>query len=83
MVIAFLPIAIFGMKYLYTGHEDEKGWLNAPLTGEGALSDFQKSYLTAHGFYTRAVIYFAIWLVLMVGALYPVLGHAARELFGS
>ncbi|WP_226600179.1 succinate dehydrogenase, cytochrome b556 subunit [Streptomyces violascens] len=24
-----------------------------------------------------------IWLVLMVGALYPVLGHAARELFGS
>src|SRR3981081_3669373 len=65
MIIAFLPIAIFGMKYLYTGHEDEKGWLNAPLTGEGALSDFQKSYLTAHGFYTRAVIYFAIWLVLM------------------
>jgi succinate dehydrogenase / fumarate reductase cytochrome b subunit len=24
-----------------------------------------------------------LWLVLMVGALYPVLGHAARELFGS
>ena len=24
-----------------------------------------------------------IWVVLMVGALYPVLGHAVRELFGS
>ncbi|KAF0647330.1 succinate dehydrogenase [Streptomyces fradiae ATCC 10745 = DSM 40063] len=24
-----------------------------------------------------------IWIVLMAGAIYPVLGHAARELFGS
>ncbi|CUM38956.1 succinate dehydrogenase, cytochrome b556 subunit [Streptomyces tanashiensis] len=24
-----------------------------------------------------------IWVVLMAGSLYPVLGHAARELFGS
>ncbi|CBG70618.1 putative succinate dehydrogenase membrane subunit [Streptomyces scabiei 87.22] len=24
-----------------------------------------------------------IWLVLMIGALYPVLGHAVREVFGS
>ena len=54
MVVAFLPIAIFGMKYLYSGHEDEKGWLNAPATGEGALSDFQKSYLTTgFGFHAR------------------------------
>ncbi len=69
MAIAFLPIALFGMRYLYSDHGDEKGWLNAPATGEGALSDFQKSYLTTHGyfgFYTRAVIYFAIWLLLMV-----------------
>jgi hypothetical protein len=68
MVVAFLPIGIFGMKYLYAGHENEKGWLNAPPTGEGALSNFQKSYLTTHGifgFYGRAVIYFAIWLALM------------------
>jgi hypothetical protein len=68
VTIAFLPIAIFGMQYLYTGHGEEKGWLNAPATGEGALSDFQKSYLTTHGlfgFYTRAFIYFAVWLVLM------------------
>jgi hypothetical protein len=66
MVIVFLPIAIFGMKYLYSGHGDEKGWLNAPPTGEGALSDFQKSYLTLNGFYIRAIIYFAIWLALML-----------------
>ena len=65
MVITFLPIAIFGMKYLYMGHGEEKGWLNAPATGEGALSDFQKTYLTTSGFYTRAVIYFVIWLGLM------------------
>jgi succinate dehydrogenase / fumarate reductase cytochrome b subunit len=25
----------------------------------------------------------ALWAVLMIGAIYPVLGHAARELFGS
>ncbi|MFD3485054.1 MULTISPECIES: succinate dehydrogenase, cytochrome b556 subunit [unclassified Streptomyces] len=24
-----------------------------------------------------------VWLVLMLGAIYPVLGHAARELWGS
>ncbi|GEJ98233.1 succinate dehydrogenase, cytochrome b556 subunit [Streptomyces sp. 1-11] len=24
-----------------------------------------------------------VWIVLMVGAIYPVLGHAARALFGS
>jgi hypothetical protein len=65
MFIAFLPIAVFGMKYLYSGHGDEKGWLNAPPTGEGALSDFQKRYLTQTGFHTRWVIYFAIWLLLM------------------
>src|SRR5204862_3363204 len=42
MAAAFLPIAIFGMPYLYSGHDDEKGWLNAPPTGESALSPFQK-----------------------------------------
>ncbi|URM92646.1 succinate dehydrogenase, cytochrome b556 subunit [Streptomyces sp. MRC013] len=25
----------------------------------------------------------SLWIVLMAGALYPVLGHAAREMFGS
>src|SRR5215467_11994506 len=65
LVIAFLPIAIFGMRYLYSGHDDEKGWLNAPASGEGALSDFQKSYLTHNGFLVRSVIYFGVWLALM------------------
>src|SRR5262252_217746 len=58
LVIAFLPIALFGMKYLYSGRGDEKGWLNAPASGEGALSDFQKGYLTHRGYLIRAVIYF-------------------------
>ena len=68
IAIFFLPIALFGMEHLYTGSGDQKGWLNAPASGEGALSDFQKSYLTTHGplgFYGRAVIYFALWLALM------------------
>jgi hypothetical protein len=65
LVIAFLPIAIFGMRYLYGGQGDEKGWLNAPASGEGALSDFQRGYLTHSGYLIRAVIYFVVWLVLM------------------
>src|SRR5204862_7049187 len=50
LAIAFLPIAVFGMRYLYAGHGGEKGWLNAPASGEGALSDFQKGYLTHNGY---------------------------------
>lgn len=68
LAVAFLPIALFGMRYLYNGHGDDKGWLNAPASGEGALSSLQKVYLTTHGvfgFYGRAVIYFAVWLALM------------------
>jgi hypothetical protein len=59
VAVFFLPIAIFGMKHLY------KEWLDAPLTGEGSLSDLQKSYLTTNGFLIRAVIYFAVWLLLV------------------
>lgn len=55
----FIPI-VFGMKYLYAS------WLNAPRTGEGALSTFQQSYLTMHAFVIRAVIYFAVWLTLVL-----------------
>jgi hypothetical protein len=65
MVVAFLPIALFGMQHLYSGSGEDRGWLNAPATGEGALSPFQKSYLTRNGFYARAVIYFVAWLALM------------------
>jgi hypothetical protein len=56
--VLFFPI-LFGMKYLYAA------WLAAPRSGEGALSEFQQSYLTADGFKFRALIYFAIWLILM------------------
>lgn len=58
VVILFLPI-IIGMKHLYGA------WLYAPASGEEALSHFQKSYLTANGFVIRAVIYFAIWILLV------------------
>ena len=60
----FIPV-VMGMKYLYSGNGEETGWLNAPKTGEQALQAFQQSYLTSGWFLTRAVFYFAIWLVLM------------------
>jgi hypothetical protein len=56
--VLFFPI-FFGMKYLYAA------WLTAPKSGEGALSEFQQSYLTSDGFKFRALIYFAVWLVLV------------------
>src|SRR5579859_2708603 len=58
VAVLFIPI-LFGMKYLYFA------WLDAPASGEGALSKFQQSYLTAGGFRIRAVIYFAIWGLLV------------------
>jgi hypothetical protein len=58
VAVLFLPIAL-GMKYLY------KEWLEAPKTGEGALSHLQQSYLTTNAFLVRAVIYFFIWLLLV------------------
>jgi hypothetical protein len=60
VAVFFLPIAIFGMRHLYGE------WLNAPPTGEGSLSDLQKSYLTSNGFLIRAVIYFVIWIGLVL-----------------
>jgi hypothetical protein len=56
----FLPIPLFGMKFLYAA------WLDAPKTGEGALSHLQQSYLTRGGFVFRGFVYFAIWLALMM-----------------
>ncbi len=58
VAVLFVPI-FFGMKYLYAA------WLNAPPSGEGALSDFQRAYLTPNGFRIRAVLYFGIWLILV------------------
>src|ERR1700730_5626208 len=55
----FLPIALFGMHYLYGA------WLNPEALAKEPLSEFQRSYLTAGRFQMRAVVYFAIWLALM------------------
>lgn len=55
----FIPVALFGMKYLYGA------WLNPEEVHKEPLSQFQQSYLTAGPFRFRAAIYFAIWLGLM------------------
>ena len=57
--ILFIPI-IFGMKFLY------RAWLDPEKVKAEPLSDYQQHYLTHSGFLIRAVIYFAIWLLLMV-----------------
>jgi hypothetical protein len=56
--ILFAPI-FFGFRHIYGV------WLNAPAKGEGALSEFQQHYLTANWFHIRAIVYFAVWLLLM------------------
>jgi hypothetical protein len=56
--VLFVPI-FFGMKYLYGA------WLNAPPSGERALSEFQRAYLTPNGFRVRAILYFVVWLILV------------------
>ena len=58
VAVLFVPI-FFGMKYLYAA------WLNAPPSGEGALSEFQRAYLTPNGFRVRAILYFVVWLMLV------------------
>ncbi len=58
VAVLFVPI-FFGMKYLYAA------WLNAPPSGEGALSEFQRAYLTLNGFRVRAILYFVVWLILV------------------
>jgi hypothetical protein len=59
IVVFFLPIVFFGMKYLYGA------WLDPGELQKEPLSKFQQAYLTAGWFQVRAVIYFAIWLLLM------------------
>jgi hypothetical protein len=59
IVALFLPIVFFGMKYLYGA------WLDPEELRKEPLSNFQQTYLTSGRFQVRAVIYFAIWLVLM------------------
>ena len=58
LLLLFVPL-LFGVKTLYFR------WLEPSPNKEEALSSFQQSYLTLHGFYIRAAIYFAVWLLLM------------------
>ena len=59
VAVFFLPIAFMGMKYVYGA------WLDPEKVKEEPLSKFQTGDLTHSGYLTRAVIYFAIWLLLM------------------
>jgi len=59
IVVFFLPIVFFGMKYLYGA------WLDPEELQKEPLSKFQQAYLTTGWFQVRAVIYFAVWLLLM------------------
>ncbi len=59
IAIFFVPIALFGMKYLYAA------WLDPEALQKEPLSAFQLKYLTHSGYLMRAVIYFAVWLTLM------------------
>jgi hypothetical protein len=59
IVVFFLPIVFFGMKYLYGA------WLDPEELQKEPLSKFQQAYLTAGWFQVRAIIYFAVWLLLM------------------
>ncbi len=58
VAVLFVPI-FFGTRHLYAA------WLNAPPSGEGALSEFQRSYLTLNGFRVRAILNFVVWLILV------------------
>lgn len=58
VLLMFVPI-ILGMKSLYGA------WLDPARVKAEPLSDFQQHYLTHGGFLFRAVIYFAIWFLLM------------------
>src|SRR5215472_11948 len=64
MLVMFVPIPLL-MKYLYSGNGADYGWLNAPKTGEHALSHMQQWYLNTQGWFIRAGIYFAIWFFLV------------------
>jgi hypothetical protein len=58
MLVMFIPI-VLGMKTLY------RAWLDPERLKEEPLSKFQQGYLTSGGFLGRAVLYFAIWFLLM------------------
>jgi len=69
VAVFFLPLATWGMQYLYKTHvvsgETRIGWLDAPKRpAEGSLSAMQEWWLTHYAVIGRAVLYFAIWIGL-------------------
>jgi len=57
MLLLFIPLPL-GMKRLYVWLDPEQ------ITKSKHLQEVAKSYLNMGGFISRAVVYFAIWLVL-------------------
>lgn len=56
----FLPLMLFGMKYLYAE------WLDPVKVAAAPLSDFQQNVWLGHTrFVVHAFIYFAVWFLLM------------------
>jgi hypothetical protein len=63
MAVLFIPI-IVGMPCLYSGTPGlNDGWMK-PYPTDTHLIEMTRSYLTVHGYIERAVVYFAIWLLL-------------------
>jgi hypothetical protein len=59
MLVLFLPL-VLEMKYLYAE------WLDPARVQAAPLTSWQATYLTQHGWYIRAILYFAIWIGLVL-----------------
>jgi hypothetical protein len=58
LLVLFIPIWVFGMKYLYGA------WLEPEHLAAEPLSKMQMSWLTQGGYRVRAIIYFMVWIGL-------------------
>ena len=59
MAILFIPIAVLGMHDLYE-------WTHTEVVAQDEILQHKQTYLNETGFYSRAVLYFAIWLLKMI-----------------
>jgi hypothetical protein len=59
LLLMFIPI-VLGMKTYYAE------WLDPAQVKAHPLSDLQTKYLTQSGFLIRAIVYFAVWIILVV-----------------
>ena len=62
MTLFFIPIPLFGLKYLYVWARPLDTVADAHLREH--LQQITQTYLSVHGFILRAVIYFGIWNLL-------------------